>query len=233
MNAEEIIRAVSFDLNDQEPGNEYIHWSYSMLKHYLLEALIDLSQTFYKFFIKRYVTEVKTGGLWQQACCGCDSIIRVVGETNADGTELKNTLIRITDNPDNDWPTNIDDICKRGADEYRMVGYSISNTDDRYFRVIPPPSDDKIHYVMIECYAHVHGVEDNTEIFWRFIPIVKEWMLGRAYMIDGENNPAIFQLGKQHIEMYDMLVKRLHASVEAEEKEKDFERTAAATTSNS
>lgn len=233
MNVAEIIRAVSFDLNDQEPGYEYTQWSYQMLKHYLLEALIDLSQTFYKFFITRHVIQVETGGAWQRACCGCDSILRVLGETNADGTEIKSTLIRMTDNPDNDWPTSTSAICERNPDNYQMIGYSISNTDDKYFRVFPPPNDGKTHYVAIECYSHIHDIEDNTEVFWRFIPIVKEWMLGRAYMVDGENNPAIFQLGRQHIKMYDMLIKRLHGSVEMQEKEKDFERAKATTTADS
>lgn len=231
MTARDIIGAVSFDLNDQEPGYEFEHWTYEMLKQYLLEALIDLSQTFYRFFIRRYVVKAESGGVWQQACCDCDQVVRVVGETDETGQKILRTLIRITDNPDNEWPTDTEKICLKDPDEYQMVGYSISDTDGKYFRLVPPPTDGKDHYVAIECYTHIHSASDDDIIFWRFIPIVKEWMLARAYMVDGENNPAIFQLGKNHLEMYDMLVKRLLARSETEEEEKDFERTSQSGTS--
>lgn len=226
MIASDVIHAVSRDLNDHEAGYEFEHWSYDMLKQYLLEALIELSQKFYEFFIKRFVIKVEPGGVWQRACCECDQILRIVGETDETGTRILRTLSRVIDNPDNEWPIGVNDICPTSAEDYKMTGATISNSDGHYFRVIPAaPADGPPHYVALECYTHIHDVQDNDEIYWRFIPIVMQYMLGRAYQIDGENNPVMAQMSQQCFQMYDNLWKNLRQALDAENKEKDFERS--------
>lgn len=226
MIASELIRAVSRDLNDQEAGYEYEHWSYAMLKQYLREALIELSQKFYELFIKRFVVRVEPGGVWQRACCDCDQILRIVGETDETGKNILRTLSRVTDNPDNEWPVGVADICYVAPEDYKMVGATISNSDGHYFRVIPAvPADGPPHYIALECYTHMHDVQDGDEIYWRFIPVVVQWMLGRAYQIDGENNSVMAQLSQQCFQQYELLWKNLRAALDAENKEKDFERS--------
>lgn len=233
MTATQIIRAVSADLNDQEPGYEFEHWSSPMLKHYLLEALIQLSQIFPELFIKRFTVKVEPGGVWQRACCECDQILRIVGETNKEGTEIIRTLARVADNPRNEWPTGVGDICPRDPDTYKMVGASISNSDGRYFRVMPPvPAEGVPHYISLECYAHVHGIEGTDEVHWRLIPAVKMWMLARAYMVDGENSPAMAQLAERYMNLYDSTVKILRGALEAEEEEKNFGRSVRTVSNN-
>lgn len=209
------------DLNDQEPGNEYIYWPREQLRHYLFEALQQIAQVAHKFFIHRKIVKVESGATWQRACCDCDQIIRIIGETDEQGN-LLHTLRRIQDNPDNVWPVAVSDLCPVTDDTYEMEGYSISNTDDTYFQVVPAVPEGSVRWVLMECFTGVHDLTDKYDVHWRFVPIVKMWMLGRAYMMDSENNPAVFQMGAQYITFYEKLFSQLTQSLDDEEKEKTF-----------
>lgn len=215
----DVIRSVSLDLNDQEPGNEYIHWPYEQLRHYLFEAMQQISQVAHKLFTQRKIVKVESGATWHKACCECDQIIRIIGETDADGN-LLHTLRRIQDNPDNEWPVALSDMCPVTDDTYEMEGYSISNIDDTYFQVIPAVPEGSVRYVMIECFVGVHEITDNYDVGWRFVAMVRMWMLGRAYMMDSENTQAVFQLGAQYIQLWAKLLEELRARLDSEEKEK-------------
>lgn len=217
----DLIKSVSLDLNDQEPGNEYIHWPYEQLRHYLFEAMQQISQVAHKLFIQRKIIKVTSGATWHKACCECDQIMRIIGETDENGN-LLHTLRRVEDNPDNEWPVELSLMCPVTDDTYEMEGYSISSIDDTYFQVIPAVPEGSVRYVMLECFVGVHGITDNYDVGWRFITMVKMWMLGRAYMMDSENTQAVFQLGQNYIKMWETQLQLLIASMDREEKEKDI-----------
>lgn len=219
MLAQQVILSVSIDLNDQEPGHEYIHWSYEQLRQYLLEAMQQLSQVAHKLFIKRKIMKVESGATWHKACCDCDQIIRVIGETDADGN-LLHTLRRIQDNPDNEWPVSIPDMCPVTDETYEMEGYSISNIDDSYFQVVPAVPEGSVRYIMLECFVGVHVMPDEYDIHWRLVTACRMWMIGRAYMMDSENNQAVFELGQRYLTLYEKLYQQLEKTLDAEAKEK-------------
>lgn len=228
----DLVKSVSLDLNDQEPGNEYIHWPYEQLRHYLFEAMQQISQVAHKFFIERKIVEVKGGATWQRACCDCDQIIRVIGETDADGN-LLHTLRRIQDNPDNEWPVELSSMCLVTDETYEMEGYSISNVDDTYFQVIPAVPAGSVRYVMLECFVGVHNITDEYDVSWRFVHLVRMWMLGRAYMMDSENTQAVFQLGTQYMKLWETELQLLIALVAKEDKEKTIGNDSVGAVSNS
>lgn len=215
----DIIRSVSLDLNDQEPGNEYIHWPYEQLRHYLFEAMQQISQVAHKLFIQRKIIKVESGATWQKACCDCDQIVRIIGETDANGN-LLHTLRRVQDNPDNEWPVSVPDMCPVTSDTYEMDGYSISSIDDTYFQIIPAVPKGAVRYIMLECFVGVHEITDEYDVLWRFVTMVKMWMLGRAYMMDSENTPAVFELGTKYMALWDKQLQLLVAALDSEEKEK-------------
>lgn len=215
----DLILSVSMDLNDQEPGNEYIHWPYEQLRHYLFEAMQQICQVAHKLFTERKIVTVQGGAVWQRACCECDQIIRVIGETDANGN-LLHTLRRIQDNPDNAWPVSIPDLCPVTDETYEMEGYSISNIDDTYFQVIPAVPAGSTRYVMLECFVGVHEITDNYNVLWRFVAMVKMWMLARAYMMDSENTQGVFQLGERYMALWAQMFQALSAEMDKEEKEK-------------
>lgn len=219
MLAQQVILSVSIDLNDQEPGHEYIHWSYEQLRQYLLEAMQQLCQASHKLFIRRKIVKVEGGATWQKSCCDCDQIIRVIGEVDENGN-LLHTLRRIQDNPDNAWPVSVPDLCPVTDETYEMEGYSISNIDDSYFQVVPAVPPGSTRYIMLECFVGVHAMPDDYEIHWRLVSACRMWMIGRAYMMDSENTPAVFELGQRYLQMYETLFQQLNHNIDEEEKEK-------------
>lgn len=217
----DIVASVSLDLNDQEPGNEYIHWPYAQLMGYLFEALQQIAPFAKKFFTHRKQVKVAPGSTWQKACCDCDQIMRVIGEVDANG-KLLHTLRRIQDNPDNEWPVATGRLCpaQKSCAGYEMDGYSISSVDDSYFQVVPPVPANCERYILMECFTGVHCLTDNYDVYWRFVPMCKMYMTGRAYMVDSENNPAVFQLGVSYLERFDKLFAKFLAEMELEKQEK-------------
>ena len=61
MNGADIIREVSLDLNDQEPGYEYTRWPVAQLQSYLREALLHVGKRMQDWFVERVVLEVQPG----------------------------------------------------------------------------------------------------------------------------------------------------------------------------
>lgn len=203
MKVSNVIREVSLDLNDQEPGYEYTHWTYEQLKTYLAEALLMVSERFSDKFVQHKVVKLSPGEVWQKAC-DCERIERVLGEVTEDGEHIIRRLSRVEDDETNTWSGPASQ-CHMGGD---LTGYSISSTVDTLFRVYPGVSrtDRKEHYVLVECYVEPDGYDDDTNIPATLVSIVKQWMLYRALSMDSENNPAITQLAASHRDTYFKLV---------------------------
>lgn len=222
MNGGELIREVSLDLNDQEPGHEYIRWTVPQLQSYMREVLLELGEYFGDWFLHRLVVPVSPGADWQSAC-SCTEIIRIVGESTKSG-QLKRHLYRSMDIDENTWAGDVWGACAF-AGKYAMQGYSISSTDESLFRVYPPvPPGEGQHYVLVECYAQPSGDLADT-IPTRAVALVKQWMLYRALAIDSENNATITKLAEQHKQTYFDLLKLAMAKQQAEEQQRDNLRT--------
>lgn len=198
-----IIRDVSRDLNDQEPGHEYIRWPVEQLQSYMQEALIELSSIKRSLFIHKTVVQVNPGGNWQRAC-DCTHITRILGESTPDGN-ITRTLVRMTDGDNTSWPGSIHRCASLKAD---MESYSINASDDREFKVFPPVLPTVTKHVLVECYIEPDGALDS-DVPNRIVPAVKQWMLYRALAIDSENNQAVLSLSKSHADMYYALLQRL------------------------
>lgn len=194
MNGADIIREVSLDLNDQEPGYEYTRWPVAQLQSYLREALLHVGKRMQDWFVERVVLEVQPGADWQKGC-QCDEIIRIVGESTKDGRLIR-SLRRLEDDEANTWPSN-PFRCQRTGKAYVMESYSINAVDDSLFRVFPPVAYGDVKYVIAECYVEPTGDLTKT-VNSEAVAIVKQWMLYRALSIDSENNPNILALAKQH-----------------------------------
>lgn len=218
MRAGVLIQEVSRDLNDQEPGYEYLTWPKEQLRSYLLEAVTQLAVLFRKLFLVQRVVQVKPGGLWQKASC-CDQILRVVGEVTEDGEQLLRYLSNVTDDTRSVWPGAVT-RCPQNPDSYEMTGYSINNLDDSLFKVYPPvPRGGQPHYVLVECLDSPSSVADDYDIPMRLVALVKQWMLARAYAVDSENNQAVMQISENHKQTYFRLLDLELAAAKREEAE--------------
>lgn len=208
MNTRTIIRQVSLDLNDQEPGYEYTRWTYDQLASYLQEALNHLYNSLKYLFTAKVVVPLEYGDVWQDAC-QCEDIQRVLGMTNAEGTRILKRLRRRTDDDSIVWSSERSAKCSYGK-KYEAESYMINATDGRSFMVFPPvPPSAPRQYALIECYAPL-GVETGEEdVPFEVVAAAKQWMLYRAMMIDSENNATIAEIGLKHRETYFSLVQDL------------------------
>lgn len=215
MRASAIIKAVSTDLNDQKQGYEYTTWPYEMLLQYLHEAVVQLAPLFQKFFISQKVVEIEPGDGWQKAC-DCERIVSVLGESTSDGQQIIRHLRRQNEEETAAlvWNSRVD--CGGSSADYAMTGYVISSADDALFRVIPPvPRGDKPHYVLVNCFS-VPASGESVDVPQTLVPMVKQWMLMRAYAVDSENNPVVVQLADTHRQIY---FKQLEMALAAQTKD--------------
>ncbi|MBD5584546.1 MAG: hypothetical protein HDQ88_05645 [Clostridia bacterium] len=51
------------------------------------------------------------------------------------------------------------------------------------------------------------------------VPMLRQWMLAHAYMVDSENSQFVMQLSAKHMEIYNMLVRAEQVSSAQEEVE--------------
>lgn len=195
MLSSDVIREVSSDLNDQEPGHEYVRWTVAQLQSYLREALIDVGANLHDLFFEKVVVRVQPGAGWQEAC-DCNSIVRIVGETDPRGRVIR-YLSRSLDIEENTWAGPVE-RCYIHPKDYAMTGYTVSAVDDKEFRVFPPVPPGVSKYVLIECYHRPKGDDLNENVPDEAVAMVKQWMLYRALSVDSENNPTIIELANNH-----------------------------------
>lgn len=214
----DIIREVSLDLNDQEPGHEYVRWPFVQLHSYLREGLIDVSYRLKDLFTSSVVVEVESGEYWQKACT-CTKVLRVVGLSTPQG-RITRRLRRYLDTDEFIWAGAPEAPCpvQRGKD-YLPHGYSINAEDHSRFRLIPSVPYGEKRHVVIECYRQPTGNDKHSSVPDEIVPMLKQWMLYRAMMVDSENNAAIVSVGKQHQETYFQLLKLALADREEEDKQ--------------
>lgn len=199
-----IIRQISLDLNDQEPGHEYVRWPLEQLQSYVQEALIELSAVYRSLFMKQLAVRVEAGNGWQRAC-DCTHITNVLGESDANGNVIRN-LVK-ADN-DNGWPGMIGRCVTHKTE---LESFAINAADDREFKVFPPIIPGVEKYILVECYAQPDGEDLGTDVPARLVAAIKQWALYRAMAVDSENNPTITQLANQHQQTYFTLYKALAA----------------------
>lgn len=220
MQAGDVIREVSVDLNDQMPGYEYTRWSVPQLQSYLREALIDVSMKLSYLFVGRVVVRVNTVAGWQVADCGCTHIKRVIGEATSDGTLLR-YLTRRADIEENVWAGPVGQRCPISPKDYVMSGYMVNALDDQEFQVFPPVPPGLNKYVLVECYKRPDGLSAGESVPDESVAMVKQWMLYRALSIDSENNPTIIDLARTHQKTYFDLLQAAVVQRELEKSDDD------------
>ncbi len=215
----DVIHEVSLDLNDQEPGYEYTRWSVEQLQAYLREALFDVSGKFKEQFIHKEVVQVQPGAGWQTSC-NCTEIVRVLGESTDSGRILR-YLQRREDIEENVWAGDVNSCAAASGP---LSQYSVSAVDSSQFRVYPPVRGGDVKYVLVECFQTPDGELDSS-VPESLVPMIKQWMLYRALMVDSENNATIIQVANTHRETFMQLLKAAIEMRELERKWHDSLRT--------
>lgn len=214
----EVIREISVDLNDQEPGHEYTRWAVDQLQSYVREGLITIGRPLKDLFTKSIIIKVKSGAGWQQAC-DCTVLLRIVGETDSSGNILR-YLNRSLDKEENTWAGGVQ-RCPVNPKEYVMTGYTISTVNDNEFKITPPVPVGVVRYVQAECFSYSTGYNLRDDIPDEAVPLVKQWALFRALSVDSENNPTIINLAQTHRKSFDDLLQLAVGIRKQEQQEND------------
>lgn len=212
----EVIREISVDLNDQEPGYEYTRWTIDQLQTYVREGLITIGRPLKDLFTKSIVVKVQPGAGWQQAC-DCTVLRRIVGETDSYGNILR-YLSRSLDKEENTWAGSVQ-RCSVDPKKYSMSGYSISASQPNEFKVTPPVPPGITRYVMVECYTYNTAYDLNSDIPDEVVPMIKQWAIYRALSVDSENNQTIVSLAQQHYKVFNDMLSAAVAIRELEKKD--------------
>lgn len=204
MHINQLILEVSRDLNDQVPGSEYLRWPYEQLLSYYEEVLLELAEAAKWLFTRTVVVPLEPCTTWQYTC-DCTHIYRVYGECTKDG-DLLNVAQETSDDDIYLWPngefSNRCDTINRTRST-KFTSYKINRVSDDQFSVSPPVSPtDSPRYALVECYGKPNSSDESFSIPDEFIKPIKQWMLYRALIIDAENNDAIREIAKTHLQVY-------------------------------
>lgn len=220
MTGNDIIFDVSRDLNDQVKGYPYLRWERDQLASYFKEGYASVSRISKRDFIKQVVVQIEVGAVWQTAC-DCTHIVRILGTSDADGNIIRELTERDSDSIYL-WPgAQLKDMCF-SAEETTITQYSISTVKDNTFKVYPPITPGhKPQYVTLLCYKEPDTADLDADVLDKFIAAIKQWMLYRALIVDAENNPAIAEIAKTHLQTWQTLRSALITeAAEDEAKEK-------------
>lgn len=215
MQASKIISDVMRDLNDIDG----VYWTPEQLHSYYREALAELAELDKTYFTKRCEVQLMPGNVWQSGC-DCTKIFRVIGETDGHGQLLNNLIERVDDNIFL-WPGSVQPACPVTATASSLEGYSINKNDDKYFKVYPPVVAGSSKYVLLECYDEPDYTDLTLELPERFVAPIKQWMLYRAMVVDAENNTAIAQIAKMHLDTYDRFITLFRSAIKEKENERN------------
>jgi len=214
VNASVIVQDISRDLNDVG----YIRWPAEQLLSYLREAyvMIDLQMRHLvvddltelpMYFTEQRVVALRPGTAYQQLD-ECQRLLRILCECDCSGRPLCPIRRMYEDEREN---ASLWNECYGGegttAADYAIDWYAISSTMRCAFRIHPPVPEGVEKWVLAEVQTPPASIDTVSDMLDEYVPIVKQWMLHRALMLDCESNQLLPQVAKVHLDTFTTLLK--------------------------
>lgn len=139
---------------------------------------------------------------------GCGQVVGVLGIPNENGSvseipdEGEDDLAKYYSTPCNVRPS-FSGGKPSGTDNYSLSSYELDVTCPEVFYVSPSVPEGSSIDVLIKCVAS--GEDDNIDLDCRYDPILKEWMLYKAYSVEMEN-PNSAGLAGTHLQNFYNLI---------------------------
>lgn len=187
-----LLEQLAVDLNDAAPGHEFTAWSREQIRAYLIEGIQVAFTERPDLFIETVIIKVNPCSILQDTC-DCTHIRRVIGQSTMDGRIIKELRQR-SNNDKLRWTGR---TCPTSPDKFELKEYSIDNITDKLW-LYPQAPPGKDIYVLVECAKAPDNIQDDYDIATELLAAIKQWVLFRAKMVDGENNAAIIQVAMQH-----------------------------------
>lgn len=186
-----ILDRLAADLNDAEAGHEFTSWTRDQLRGYLIEACQVITQARPEFFMQDRLLEL-TGCQDYYEVCGCQKITEdgVLGQADSSG-HIFHTIKPRPDGAAGRWPGR---ACPPGS-PFKVREFSVT-ADGRFLRLYPGIPPRQTVYIAVRC--AVLPEDDGSFLPGAVIPAAVQYVLFRAKMVDGENNPAVLTAAVRH-----------------------------------
>lgn len=198
-----VVREVSADLLDQRSGKEYSRWKVTDLLSYLRDALASLSSYRPDAFSSTEAVTLQPGRM-QRLPEGAVSLSSI--DSNVDGGEspvvvANHTLARAF-NMNNCGGDSRSKDCA-GNPQYRVRSYTYDPKAPNIFYVSPPVPSSGEYVVQATVVRNAPDIDasnwnDDIGVDLKYVPPIKEYMLGRAYGKETESVTSM-RLASSHM----------------------------------
>lgn len=181
-----VVREVSSSLLDQKPGKEYSRWKVQELLSYLRDALASLSSYRPDAFSSTEAVTLQPGRM-QRLPEGAVSLSSI--DSNVDGSESPVTIANHTlaraFNPRACGESSNSKDCA-GNPQYRVRSYTYDPKAPTVFYISPPVPSSGAYSVQATVIRNPPDIDstnwnDDIGVDLKYVPILKDYMLGRAY----------------------------------------------------
>lgn len=196
-----LIDQLGYDLNDMDPADPHATWPEHQLASYIEEAVQVIASERPELFAEIRILKVEPCNPVQNTC-DCTHVSNVIGQVTEGGRLIKRLRLR----KNNDKLIWNGPTCPTNPDQFELKEYYIDSSSDLLwlYPQVPPGKDI---WVMIECSVIPDGLDTTASIKPELLAAVKQWVLYRAKMVDGENNTAIVQVAQQHLTAFWQLMR--------------------------
>lgn len=196
----DVVTQIAQDLNDAAPGHEFTTWTEGQLRFYVQEALHTIFNIRPDLFIETRIIKMQPC-TYVQDTCDCTQIHAVIGQVTESGRVIKR-LRKREQGTKQLWAGW---TCHVSPKNFELREYYIDTDTDKLWVFPQVPAGTDV-YLMVECSVLPNALEDGYAISGELVPMVIQWALYRAKMIDGESNQLILAAAKEHRSVFEGLV---------------------------
>ena len=196
----DIIVRIAVDLNDAAPGHEFTTWSETQLHFYVQEALDTIFNIRPDLFIETRIIKMQPC-TYVQDTCDCTQIHAVIGQVTESGRLIKRLRMREQGVKQlwTGWS------CPVSPKNFELREYYIDKDTDKLWVFPQVPAGTDV-YLMVECSVLPDASSHSYDIPGELVPMVMQWALYRAKMVDGESNQLILTAAKEHRAVFENLL---------------------------
>lgn len=192
MKLSSLLAEAAVDLNDAAPGHEFTTWHREQIRAYIEEAIQIAFSERPDLFSGMKIIKVQPCSVVQETC-DCTHITRVIGQVSEHGMLLK--PLRERKNNQIFWPGH---SCPVSPKAFMLNEFMIDQTSDKLWLWPQVPAGLDV-YVMVICAVFPSELDDDVDdIPDELAPAIRQWVLFRAKMVDGENSEAVVQVANTH-----------------------------------
>jgi hypothetical protein len=190
MSVYDFLRTVAAQLGDDRPGSPFRRYALKDLVAYYTEAMCFVSTHRPDLFTDFVVMKLATGSYQDAKCCGCQNVVQVVAQIDADGNTIKD--LTTTGGSKVDTTRWYRAACKSTASGAVTLIASVTITPgmNGVFEVSPPVKPGENIWVKLKCVKSAPSPDEAGVLSGAstgactFLPAIRSYVLYRALQGD-------------------------------------------------